>query len=89
LKRCSLPVSVRGRLATNSISRGYLKGAMRGLDVVLQRLGISASPAVPGLEHAEGLDDHAALVVGLADDAAFGHGRVLEQRVLHLGPPTL
>jgi hypothetical protein len=24
LKRCSLPVSVRGRLATNSISRGYL-----------------------------------------------------------------
>ena len=28
LKRCSFPVSVRGRLETNSISRGYLNGAI-------------------------------------------------------------
>jgi hypothetical protein len=37
-----------------------------------------------GAQH-EGLDDHAAHLVALADHAAFGHGRVREQAVLDLG----
>jgi hypothetical protein len=43
----------------------------------------------PLLEHAEGLDDHATLVIGLADHAAFGDCRVAQQGVFHLGAPTL
>ena len=46
---------------------------------------MAASPAWPGLSTHKGLDDHAALVVGLADHAALGHGRVFEQRVFHFG----
>jgi hypothetical protein len=39
---------------------------------------------MPAAQHAEGLDDHATLVVGLADHAAFGDCRVAQQGVLDL-----
>jgi hypothetical protein len=58
----------------------------RGLHVVLQQLHHRGVAGVSRLEHAESLDDHPALLVGLADHAAFGHGRMLQQRVLDLGP---
>ena len=82
LKRCSLPVSVRGRLAHELDLARVLERRDAGLHVVLQRLDHRGVAGVARLEHAEGLDDHAALLVGLADHAALGHGRVPQQRVL-------
>ncbi|MNV34044.1 hypothetical protein D3C71_1254470 [compost metagenome] len=38
-----------------------------------------------GLQDADGFDHHAALLVGHADHAALGHGRVAQQGVFHLG----
>ena len=63
LKRCSLPVSVRGSLATNSISRGYLYGAMLAFTWSCNCLDHAVVGRGAGLEHAERLDPHAALLV--------------------------
>ena len=56
------------------------------LDVVLQRLGQRGIAGHAGAQHHVGLHDLAALRVGRADHAAFGDGRMGEQRRLHLGP---
>ena len=47
-------------------------------------LAVSGPGRSPGLQDHEGLDDHAALVVRRADDAAFGDRRMGEQRRLDL-----
>ena len=53
LKRCSLPVSVRGRLVDELDLARVLEGRERGLDVVLQGLGHGRVAGVAGLEHAQ------------------------------------
>ena len=81
LKRWILPVAVFGNSATNSIARGYLKGASRSLT----KLFSSASSAVlAGFEHDEGLRLDEAVLVGRADDGGFEHRRVLDDGRLDL-----
>ena len=53
--------------------------------MVLQRLDHGGIARVAGLQDADGFDHHAALLVGHADHAALGHGRVAQQGVFHLG----
>src|SRR6476661_3365833 len=56
-----------------------------GLHVLLQCTHHGRPRFVPGLEHAERLDDHPALLVGLADDAALGDRWMAQQRILDFG----
>ena len=52
--------------------------------MVLQSLDHGRVAHTTGFEHTEGLDDHAALLVRFAHHPAFGHSRVLEQRIFDL-----
>ena len=55
-----------------------------GLHMVLQCLHQRVIAREPGPQHTKRLDDHAARVIRLANHAALGHRRVLEQCVFHL-----
>jgi hypothetical protein len=88
-KRLSLPVSVFGSCATYSIARGYLYGRNGLLDVILQRLRQRGVALGATRQNHIGLDDHAARLVGRADHAAFGDGRMRQQRRFDLGPAML
>ncbi len=55
------------------------------LDEVLQCLDHRRPGFMARMQHHEGLDDLPALRVRHADHAALGHGRVQQQRILHLG----
>ena len=54
--------------------------------MVLQGFDHDRIAGLAGFEHHEGLDDHAPVFIGHADHAAFGHRRMLEQRVFNLRP---
>src|SRR3546814_19969333 len=53
--RCNLPVSVRGRLSTKAMARGYLYGAIVALTWSCSVLTMASSPEKPGLSTTKGL----------------------------------
>src|SRR5690348_8424953 len=55
LKRCSLPVSVRGSESTNSTARGYLYGAITFFTWSCSVFFISSPPSLPGLRTTKAL----------------------------------
>src|SRR3546814_21038598 len=53
--RCNLPVSVRGRLSTKAMARGYLYGAIVALTWSCSVLTMASSPEKPGLSTTKAL----------------------------------
>ena len=80
-----LPLRVLGRWSRISIWRGRNGRPERraGVGPQLAHQGSSVGSR-PGFERDERLDDVAGDLVGDADDAGLGDGRVLEQRALDL-----
>lgn len=53
--------------------------------MVLQQFDQLAVTLMGRAQNTIGFDDHAALHIGLAHHATFGHGRVFEQSIFHFG----
>ena len=77
---------VLGSSATNCTARGYLYGAIRCFTNSCSSATFAASGAAPSRSTTNALTIWPRASVGHADDAALGHVRVTEQRLLDLGP---
>ena len=77
---------VLGSSETNSITLGYLYGAIEDLVKSCSSATFAGSGRGAFAQHHVGLHDHAAARVGRADDGHLDHVRVTEQRLFDLGP---
>ena len=78
------PERVLGSSAMNSISRGYLYGAVTRLQCSCSSRTSARRRCRARTQHDERLDDVAAVGIGRSDDRRLEHRRMLEQRALDL-----